>query len=74
MFSFDRYENLTLSAKLTTNIRYNMPPTAPQITEGARMVLRYLVETRLDKNDSGKLKAEKKEMPQFRYVTTHHGR
>ena len=37
-----------------------MPPTAPQITEGARMLLRYLVQTRQDKNDSGKLEAQKK--------------
>jgi len=59
LFSFDRYENCTLSTKLTTHIRY-MPPTAPQITEGARMVLRYLVQTRQDKNDSGKLEAQKK--------------
>ena len=52
-------KNCTLSTKLTTHIRY-MPPTAPQITEGARMVLRYLVQTRQDKNDSGKLEASKK--------------
>ena len=44
--------------KLTTHIRYT-PPTATQITEGACMVL-YLVQTRQDKNDSGKLEARKK--------------
>ena len=42
-----------------THIRY-MPPTAPQITKGARMVLRYLVQTRPDKDDSGKLETPKK--------------
>ena len=37
-----------------------MPPAAPQITEGARMVLRYVVQTRQDENDSGELEALKK--------------
>ena len=61
--SFDRYEICTLSTKLTTQIRY-MPPTTPQITEGARMVLRHLVQTRQDNNDCGKLETPPKAMSQ----------
>jgi len=40
------------------------------------MVLRYLVQTRQDKNDSGKLEAPKKSYATklIPYVTTHHGR
>ena len=49
------------SSQHTYLVRY-MPPTAPQITEGARMVLRYLVQTRQDKNDS---RAKKSATPKF---------
>ena len=42
----------------------HMPPTARHITEGARMVLRYLVQTTQDKSGSDKL-----EPPPKRYAT-----
>ena len=40
------------------------------------MLLRYLVQTRQDKNDSGKLEAPPKKLCHklILYVTTHHGR
>ena len=70
MFSFNRYGNSTLSAKDTTHIR---TAYSPQVTEGARIVLRYLVQPRQTRMTEGiKWYNEKRHDKLILYVTTQH--